>query len=172
MIRSPCYDQVLTGIFPRDGRNIHDTIYDIRHGERPSRPTNSSQNRWLQNHIWDTITACWSHDPQKRCELSVVYQVFSMHSSYDVLVEFPPVGHRNLVRLAEELLSIIQILPLAPDQLATLITVQKYIFNVISRDGTLRPILSSAEAVAEATTLAKVPFPRSKNSQPPKVSGG
>jgi hypothetical protein len=95
-----------------------------------------------------------------------------MHSSYDVLVEFPPVGHRNLVRLAEELLSTFQILPLSPAQLATLITVHKYISNVISRDETFRPILSSAEAVAEAKTFAEVPFPRSKISQPPKVSSG
>jgi hypothetical protein len=73
-----------------------------------------SQNRWLQDQIWDTITTCWSGYPERRCELFVVYRVFSTPSPPDVLVEFPPVGRENLVRLAEELSYTFLILSLDP----------------------------------------------------------
>jgi hypothetical protein len=52
-------------------------IADIRDGKRPSRPRNSSRNRWLQDPVWDVITTCWSDKPEQRCKLSIVYQVFS-----------------------------------------------------------------------------------------------
>ena len=89
-----------------------------------------------------------------------MHHVLSTPSLQDVLVEFPPVGPKNLVRLAEELLYTFQILPLDPDELTTLRTMQEYISNVISRDGTSPPSLSSAEAAAETETFDKVPFPR------------
>jgi hypothetical protein len=53
---------------------------DISLGERPSRPLDISQNQWLSDPIWDTITTCWSDKPEQRYELIVVHQVFSRSS--------------------------------------------------------------------------------------------
>jgi hypothetical protein len=50
---------------------------DITRGKRPSRPTDPSQNKWLQDPVWDAITTCWSDLPEQRYELSIVYHVFS-----------------------------------------------------------------------------------------------
>ena len=58
-----------------------------------------------------------------------------MPSSRDTLVEFPPVSHKNLVLLVEELLYMFLILPLDPDERAMLRKMQRYISDVISRDG-------------------------------------
>ena len=55
-------------------------MIDIKLGARPLRPTDPSQNRWLQDRVWNVITTCWDHDPGRRCELSVVCQVFSTPS--------------------------------------------------------------------------------------------
>ena len=73
------YGQVLTGILPYDGRDKANVVTDIKLGKRPSRPTDPSQNQWLQGPVWDTITACWSDKPEQRCELSVVYGVLLEH---------------------------------------------------------------------------------------------
>jgi hypothetical protein len=77
----------------------------------------------------------------------------------DALVEFPPVGRKNLVRLAEELLYTFLVLPLDPHQRATLRSVQEYISNVISRDEASPAILSSAEVAAFTDTRREVFFP-------------
>ena len=55
-------------------------MIDFKLGARPLRPTDPSQNRWLQDRVWNVITTCWDHDPGRRCELSVVCQVFSTPS--------------------------------------------------------------------------------------------
>jgi hypothetical protein len=128
-------------------------INDIKRGKRPSRPTNPNKNQWLQDPIWDTITTCWSDKPEQRCGLSVLYHIFLTPIPQDALVECPPVGHKNLVRLAEELLYTFLILPLDPGDLATLRIAQEYISNVISRDGASSPSLSLAEAEALATSI-------------------
>jgi hypothetical protein len=62
---------------PYDNSDKADVIANIRLGKRPPRPTDPSQNQWLQDRIWDTITTCWSDKPEQRYELSVVYRVFS-----------------------------------------------------------------------------------------------
>ena len=134
-------------------------INNIRRAKRPLRPTNPVQNRWLQDHIWDAITTCWNNEPAYRCELSVLCHVFSTPSFRDFLVEFSPAGRRSLDRLAEELLYTFLILPLGPGQRATLRTVQRYMSDVILRDGA-PTISSSAEAEALAERFSKVPFPR------------
>jgi hypothetical protein len=159
LIQSPHYNQVLTGVLPYDGNNKADVIEDIRHVKRPSRPTDPSQNQWLQDRVWNIITTCWSDKPEQRYELSVVYHVFSTPNTQDALVEFPPVGRKNLILLAEELLYTFLMLPLDPGELAVLRKVQEYIFNVISMDGTSPPSLSSAEAAALAETSHEVSFP-------------
>jgi len=69
LIQSFLYDQVLTGVLPYYGRNQKNMITDIRDGRRPYRPIDASQ---LQDPIWDVITTGWSHEPEKRCELSVM----------------------------------------------------------------------------------------------------
>ena len=76
LIWLPRYDQVLTGVLPYDGSDKNDTIARIRLGERPFRPTNPSQNEWLQDPVWDVITAGWRNSPSSRCELSAVHHAF------------------------------------------------------------------------------------------------
>ena len=82
-IRLPCYDQVLTGILPYNNGDKADVIADIRLGKRPLRPTDPNQNRWLQGHVWDTITTCWSDKPEQRYELSAVYHAFSEYGQQE-----------------------------------------------------------------------------------------
>ena len=120
----------------------------MKYGKRPPRPTNRSQNQWLQDRVWDVITVCWNNKPQWRCGLSVVYYAFSTPSPQDLLVEFPPVGRKNLIRLAEELLYTFLVLPLDPNQRNTLGTVQKYISGVISGGRSSPAIPPSVKVVA------------------------
>ena len=89
-----------------------------------------------------------------------MYHVFSTPSPPDALVEFPPVGRENLIRLAEELLYTFLVLPLDPHQRATLKAVQEYISNVVSRDGDSPTILSSAEVAVFTETRREVFLPR------------
>lgn len=73
---------MLTGVVPYgefEGSNPYLAPH-ILSGRRPPRPTDPSQNRWLPNHVWDTITTCWSYDLKLRCELSVLCHVFSTSS--------------------------------------------------------------------------------------------
>jgi hypothetical protein len=70
----PHYNQVLTGLLSNDDSYTVD--WDARRGERPPRPTDPSRNQWLQDPVWDAITTCWSNEPEERCELDVVYDVF------------------------------------------------------------------------------------------------
>ena len=39
----------------------------------PKRP---SHDRWLRDPVWNVIVAGWHPDPEKRCELSVMHNVF------------------------------------------------------------------------------------------------
>ena len=70
------YDQVLTGVLPYHGSDESDMITRIRTGKRPSRPTDASQNQWLQDPTWDVITAGWRDQPTRRCELTVMRDIF------------------------------------------------------------------------------------------------
>jgi hypothetical protein len=149
-------NQVLTGIPPFNDSNKDNLITHIKSGQRPPRPTDLSQNQWLQDRVWDTITTCWSDKPQRRCELSVVHHIFLTHRRQDLLIEFPPVGHKNLVRLADELLYTFMILPLDPDERAALRKMQEYISSAISRGGTSPASLS----LEEEGILWEVYFPR------------
>jgi hypothetical protein len=158
LIQSPSYHKVLTGVLPF-GDSEANWINDITLGKRPPRPEDPSQNQWLQDRIWDMITTCWSNELQQRCELSVVYYVFSTPSPQDLLVEFPPVGHKNLLQLVKELLYTFLVLPLAPGQRATLRTVQKYISDVISREGSSPTTPLSVKAAALAEAFHEVCFP-------------
>jgi hypothetical protein len=72
-------------------------IADIGRGERPFRPTDPSQNKWLQDHVWDMITTCWSDKPRQRYKLSVVYRVFSGYSLQDALGNLNTHNDRNLM---------------------------------------------------------------------------
>ena len=76
LIRSTHYSQVLTGILPSDGIDYYTICLNTIGGARPSRPTEPSQNRWLQDPVWDVITTGWRHEREQRCELPVVYHVF------------------------------------------------------------------------------------------------
>ena len=53
-------------------------------GERPPRPVDPRQNQWLQDPVWNVITAGWHHEPEQRCELPVVYRVFLTSSHQNV----------------------------------------------------------------------------------------
>jgi hypothetical protein len=138
-----------------------DVVNEIRRGNRPLRPTDPSPNRWLQDRVWDMITTCWSEEREKRCELPVIHHVFSTPSPQDPLLELPPVGRENLIRLAEELLYMFLVLPLDPGQRAVLRTVQEYISDVISGDGPSPTTFSSADATALVETFHTVCFPLS-----------
>ena len=50
-------------------------VTDIKLGKRPSRPTDPSQNQWLQDPVWDAIATCWSGQPEQRPKLSAVYRM-------------------------------------------------------------------------------------------------
>jgi hypothetical protein len=158
-MQPPRYEQVLTGALP-SGAGKGSWVNDIIGGKRPPRPTDPSQNRQLKDRIWDVITTSWSGEPQLRCGLSVMYYAFSTPGPQDLLVEFPPVGRKNLLRLAEELLYTFLALPLDPRQRATLGTVQEYVSDVISRGGSSPTIPPSAKAVALMGTFRKVCFHR------------
>jgi hypothetical protein len=85
-------------------------IDNIKHGTRPPRPESRTQDQ-VNDRVWDMISTCWCETPEQRCELSVVHHVLSTPSPPDALVEFPPVGRENLIRLAEELLYTFLVLP-------------------------------------------------------------
>jgi len=59
---------------------MKDMIAKTRAGKRPSRPTDSGQSRWLQGPIWDVITSGWHDQPKQRCQLSDMYNTFSLQS--------------------------------------------------------------------------------------------
>ena len=80
--QSSCYDQVLTGVLPYHGRKVRRMIADIRDSKRPSRPI-SPWNRRLHPHIWGVITTGWSHEPEERCELSIMHHAFSTHDQQE-----------------------------------------------------------------------------------------
>jgi hypothetical protein len=134
-------------------------VNDITDGKRPPCPTDSSQNGWLNDRIWDVITTSWNGKPQWRCGLPVVCYAFSAPNRKDALVEFPPVGRRNLLRLVEELLYMFLALPLDPHQRTGLGTVQEYISNVISRGGSSLTTLPLVKPAAPMKTFPKVCFP-------------
>jgi len=46
-------------------------------GKRPTRPANAGLNQRLQRPVWNVITAGWSGEQEKRCELSAMHLVFS-----------------------------------------------------------------------------------------------
>jgi len=75
--------QVLTGASPYDG-DWDATPARIRSRERPSRPTGPSRDRRLQDHVWDVIMTGWSHEPENRCELSVMHDTFVTGSQQGV----------------------------------------------------------------------------------------
>jgi hypothetical protein len=160
LIRSPYHGQVLTGELPYNARSRYAAITGTKPSERPPRPTDPDQNLWLHDQIWDMITICWSNEPRRRCELSVMHHVFSAPSCQKLLVQYPPVSRKNLIRLAEELLYTFLILPLDPNELAMLTTVQEYISNTISIGGTPLLSFSLAAAVVPAERFHQVPFPR------------
>ena len=87
LIRSLYCHQVLTGVVPYDDSNRANMINDIKLGKRPSRPTDPSQNQWLHDPVWDTITTCWSDEPGRRHNLSVVYRVFSEYDRRDLSIQ-------------------------------------------------------------------------------------
>jgi len=80
LVQPPNYDQVLTGALPYDNNDGHTVAGHIRDGLRPPHPTDLSHNRWLRYPVWDVITIGWSNKPEHRCEVFVVYQVFSKSS--------------------------------------------------------------------------------------------
>ena len=83
-IRWFCCDQVLTGVLPYHGSDKNGITTRIRAGKRPSRPTGRSRNRWLRDPVWDVITTGWSHEPENRCELSVMHNTFVTSSQLGV----------------------------------------------------------------------------------------
>jgi hypothetical protein len=140
-------------------------IEHIRCNKRPSRPADPSQNQRLQDRVWDTITACWSEKLYQRRGLSTMHHVFSVFSCQDFLVELPPVGRKNLIRLAEDLQS--TFLHLHPSSIAAsgLRAVQRYISDVVSRDEASPRILSSVKAAELTETFNDVSIPYKSSPQ-------
>ena len=164
LIQLSRYDQVLTGRWSNDD---HDSVpQDLGRPKLPSRPTDPSQNRWLRDRVWDMIATCWNEEPRLRCELSVMRRVFSMPGPRDALVEFPPVGHKNLTRLTEELPYTFLIHPLRSSELATLKAVQDYISNAVLKSGVSPTVSPSVETAALAERFYKVSFLHSSFTQP------
>jgi hypothetical protein len=122
---------------------------DISSGKRPSCPTDPSQTQWLQERIWDVITTCWSDKPKQRYNLSIVHYIFSTLGRQDLFIESPPGSYNNLIHLVGELLCTSLILPLDPNGLAALRTVQECISKTS---------LSSVEVVALVETFHEVFF--------------
>jgi len=83
LIRSFRYSQVLTGALPYHGSNVENIIADIWTGKRPSHPIDASQDRWPQSRVWGVITTGWSHEPEKRCELSDMHRAFSTSAQWE-----------------------------------------------------------------------------------------
>ena len=98
--QSSCYNQVLTGVLPyrSDGVNI---VTEIQAGKRPSRPIDPSQSRSLQDPVWNVIRTGWRNRPRRRCELSVMYRVFS---------GLPPSQRRQLGKFFPQVASFFQFL--------------------------------------------------------------
>jgi len=71
-----CCNQVLTGALPYHRDDRIKITASIRGGERPSRPTGPSQIRLLQDPVWDVIVTGWSHEREKRCEISLMHDTF------------------------------------------------------------------------------------------------
>jgi hypothetical protein len=94
LTQPPRYDQVLTGVLPYSDSDKDNLITRIKYGRRPSRPTDPSQNQWLQDPVWDTITTCWNDKPEQRCELSVVHHVFSTSGLLNTKLDKP--GNSNV----------------------------------------------------------------------------
>jgi len=84
------YKQVLTGVIPYDGGDKGNMLTRIRLGGRPSRPTDPSQSRRLQDQVWNVVKACWNDNPGQRCELSIAHRAFSTSA---IAVE--PVHHEQ-----------------------------------------------------------------------------
>lgn len=64
-------------MLPYDYRDRYQIVGHITDGERPSRPMNPSQSRWLPDSVWEVIEVGWRHKSDQRCELSVLHHVFS-----------------------------------------------------------------------------------------------
>jgi len=77
LIQLSCYNQVLAGVLPYHGSKMADMIANIRAGKRPSRPIDPSQSQLLQGPVWGVITTGWRDKPRQRCDLPVMYRVFS-----------------------------------------------------------------------------------------------
>ena len=77
LIQLSRYDQVLTGILPYHGSDQEGMVIRIHAREQPSRPIDASKSRLLEDRVWNAITTGWHVTPQLRCQLSVMYRVFS-----------------------------------------------------------------------------------------------
>jgi len=77
-------NQVLTGVLPYRGDDRIKMTASISGGERPSRPTAPSQIRSLQDPVWDVIMTGWSHEREKRCEISLMHDTFVTASQQGV----------------------------------------------------------------------------------------
>ena len=99
LIQSSCCNQIFTRVLPYHGSDTNDIITRVRAGERPSLPIDPSQNRWLQDPVWDTIKTGWHGQPKRRCKLSVMYRVFS-----------PPSQRRQLGKILPQIASFFKFL--------------------------------------------------------------
>jgi len=84
LIQASRYNQVLTGILLYHGSCTNDTFTRIHAGERPSRPIDSSKSRLLEDPVWNVITTGWHDQPNRRCELSVMYHTFSPFGQQEI----------------------------------------------------------------------------------------
>ena len=70
VIDSPFRYKILTEILPYGAACDSIIIFHIVAGNRPPRPTDT---RWLQDHIWNVITTCWSEKQEQRMAIHVIY---------------------------------------------------------------------------------------------------
>ena len=56
-------------------------IFHVVTGDRPPRPTDA---RWLQDHIWNMLTTCWSDKREQRWDIRAVCNQFSTSSIQEI----------------------------------------------------------------------------------------
>ena len=87
---SLCY-KTLTEVLPYGNTRDGIITFHVVSGDRPPRPASA---RWLQDHIWDMITACWSEDREQRWDVGAMYNKLSTSSVQEVLDAEP--GNRRV----------------------------------------------------------------------------
>ena len=148
LIQLSRYDQVLAGVVPYRGSNVADMITEIRAGIRPPRPTDSSQSRLLQDPVWNVIVTGWQDQPNQRCELSVMYNVFQPPSQVQPPGQVqPPSQRQRLGKILPRIASFFQFLQNSESEIQR----QVNKMNEVSSSTSPLPKADTTHSVSRAT---------------------